>query len=94
MLKSDEKIPKYKIEVQVELDNGTQLLGSMFVNQMQRTSDLLNDAREFLPFQTSDGTIVYLRKATIAKVVELKRDIELDATTDPYEVSGAVSKHQ
>ena len=33
MYDTDEKIPKYGIEVQLELDNGTRLLGSLLVKQ-------------------------------------------------------------
>ena len=55
---------------------------------MQRISDLLNDPRQFLPFQNSDGTIVYMRKATIVKLVELKQQIEHNGTADPYEILG------
>ncbi len=88
MYESDEKIPKYEIEVQVELDNGTQLLGSLFVKQLQRISDLLNDPRQFLPFQNSDGTIVYLRKATIVKLVHLKQQVEPNGAADPYDILG------
>ena len=72
MFDSDEIIPKYRTEVQVELDDGTPLLGSLFVKQMQRVSDLLNDPREFLPFLKSDGLMIYLRKAIITSVVEVR----------------------
>lgn len=88
MYESEDKIQKYEIEVQVELDNGTQLLGSLFIKQMQRISDLLNDQRQFLPFQNSDGTIAYLRKATIVKLVQLKQQIEHNGVTDPHETLG------
>ncbi|MFQ6018677.1 MAG: DnaJ family molecular chaperone [Kiloniellaceae bacterium] len=88
MYEPDEKIEKWQTEVQVELDDGTRLLGSLFVKPMQRISDLLNDARQFLPFQTSGGLIVHLRKATIARVVQLEQEVEQDAITDPYEILG------
>ncbi len=88
MYDSDEMIPKYGIEVQVQLDDGTRLLGSLFVKQMQRISDLLNDPRQFLPFRNSDGTIVHLRKATIVKLVQLKQQTEHNGATDPHEILG------
>ena len=91
MYDSDEMIPKYGIEVQVELDNGTRLLGSLFVKQMLRISDLLNDPREFLPFRNSDGTIVHLRKSTIVKLVQLKQETEHNGATDPHEILGVSS---
>jgi DnaJ like chaperone protein len=88
MYESDQKIPKYEIEVQIDLDNGTQLLGYLFVKQMQRLSDLLNDQRLYLPFRTSDGTIAHLRKESIAKVAQLKQQNEHNVATDPFEILG------
>ncbi len=88
MYESDEKISKWKIEVRVELDNGTRLLGFLFVKPMQRLSDLLNDQRLFLPLQTADGLIVQLAKSTIAKVVQLDQKAEAKAITDPYDILG------
>ncbi len=88
MYDSDEKVTKCKIEVEVELDSGARLLGFLFVKQMQRLSDLLNDGRQFLPLQTSDGRIVHLRKATIARVVQLEQEIAPDAVVDPYAILG------
>ncbi len=87
MFDSDEKIPKYKVEVQIELDDGTPLLGSLYVKQMQRVSDLLNDPREFLPFLRSDGLTIYLRKATITSVAEVKQEAS-DEVSDPYQILG------
>ena len=88
MYESDEKISKWKIEVQVELDNGARLLGFLFVTPTQRLSDLLNDQRSFLPLQTADGLIVQLAKSTIAKVVQLDQKADAAAITDPYDILG------
>ncbi len=88
MYESGEKIPKYKTEVQVQFDDGDSLLGFIFLKQMQRVSDLLNDPRQFLPFQKLDGPVVYIWKATIAKVTELKQQDEHNASSDPYEILG------
>jgi hypothetical protein len=55
---------------------------------MQRLSDLLNDARDFLPLQTPDGLIVHLKKATIARVTQLDQAVETGEATDPYEILG------
>lgn len=88
MYESDQKVEKNKVEVEVELDNGTRMLGALFIKQMQRISDLLNDLRQFLPFETSDGRILYLNKTTIAKVVQLAGEAEPHAAADPYEILG------
>jgi DnaJ-domain-containing protein 1 len=88
MYESDEKISKWQIEVRVELDNGTRLLGFLFVKPTQRLSELLNDQRSFLPMQTLDGLIVQLAKSTIAKVVQLDQTAEAESITDPYDILG------
>ena len=88
MYESEHKISKSKIEVEVELNDGARLLGSLFVRQMQRVSDLLNDTREFLPVQTPEGLILHLRKSTIARVTQLDQAVETGAATDPYEILG------
>ena len=88
MFESDEKIDKWQVEVEVNLNGGERLLGILFVKPMQRLSELLNDSREFLPLQTTDGLIVHIRKSTIAKAVQLNQNVESGAIIDPYEVLG------
>ncbi len=88
MYESEHKVWKTKLEVEVELNDGARLLGFLFIRQMQRLSDLLNDTREFLPVQTPEGLIVHLRKSTIAKVTQLDQAVDAGAATDPYEILG------
>jgi hypothetical protein len=88
MYNSDEKIDKIKIEAAVQLEDGTNLLGFLFVKPMQRVSELLNDHRQFLPFQVSDGPIVHLHKSKIAKVSQLVQEPDQEDTFDPYEILG------
>ena len=88
MYESEHKVWKTKLEVEVELDDGARLLGFLFIKQMQRLTDLLNDTREFLPVQTPEGLIVHLRKSTIARVTQLDQAVEAGTVTDPYEILG------
>ena len=92
MYESEHKVSKTKIEVEVVLNDGARLLGSLFIKQMQRLSDLLNDPREFLPVQTPEGLFVHLRKSTIAKVTQLDQAIEASAWSDPYEILGVAPR--
>ncbi len=87
---SDKKIDKWAVEVQLELDDGTRMLGSLFIMpQQQRVSDLLSDERQFLPFRGSDGLTYMLRKSRIASVVEVEQDkTDAEATADPYDILG------
>jgi DnaJ-domain-containing protein 1 len=88
MYDSDEKIEKRRIEAAVRLEDGTDLLGFLFVQPLQRVSDMLNDSRQFLPFQVSDGPIVHLHKSKIAKVSQLAKEPSQEETFDPYEILG------
>ncbi len=88
MYDSDEKIDKIKIEAAVQLEDGTDLLGYLFVQPLQRVSDMLNDSRQFLPLQLSDGPLVHLHKSKIAKVSQLAQEPDQKAAFDPYEILG------
>ena len=88
MYESEHKVLKTRLEVEVELNHGARLLGSLFTKQMQRLSDLLNDSREFLPLQTPEGLITHLRKTTIARVTQLDQVVEAGMATDPYKILG------
>lgn len=80
--------PKAKVAVEVELDDGTQMMGSLFVSGTQRLSDLLNDERLFLPFETSEGTVVSLRKSVIARVTEINQKVATRPDNSPYAILG------
>ncbi len=88
MYESEHKIWKVRLEVQVELDDGARMLGFLFILQMQRLSDVLNDTREFLPFQTPEGLVIHLRKAAISRITELDQAVDTVAAIDPYEILG------
>ena len=86
---SGQRVNKRKVLVQVQLNDGTELLGYIFVlaNQ-QRVSDLLNDGRRFLPFLGSDGLTHFLRVEGIARVAELHQEVNQSIVIDPYEFLG------
>ncbi len=85
---SENKIDKWAVEVEVTLDDGTKLLGSLFSTPLHRISDLLNGDRQFLPFRLPDGRILHLRKVAINQVSELDQVVDIAAIVDPYEVLG------
>ena len=88
MYESDQKVDKVRIEVEIELESGQQLLGFLFIRQLQRITDLLNDDRDFLPFQSSAGEIVQIRKAKIVTVLHIGEGDETDWVRDPFEILG------
>lgn len=80
--------PKTKVAVEIELGDGTLMMGSMFVAATQRLSDLLNDDRRFLPFETSEGVVVSLRKSVISRVTELNQRATTRQDNSPYAILG------
>lgn len=80
--------PKVKIEVEIELQDGRILLGSVFGAPKQRLSDLLNDERQFVPFESSAGLVTVLRKSSILRATPVLQIAKVDAGKNPYKVLG------
>ena len=85
-----QQMDKIKVDVQLELSNGVNMLGAFFIRRDQRISDLLNDERSFLPIEATNGLIINMNKTTIAQVTQLDQHQELSAGQDPYIVLGGV----
>ncbi len=70
--------PKYqatdKIAVQLLLSNGTSLNVKLFVGEMQRVNDLLNDGRKFIPFEDVSGQLRLVNKDMIVTIVPLDEE--------------------
>ena len=90
MFDEQDKVQKRKIEVEVKLNDGTKMMGALFVHAQQRLSDLLNDQRQFLPLLTSAGVIVNLSKSCLYQVTQLDQRVNLDESDDPYEILGVM----
>jgi len=88
MYESGQKLSKLDIEVQVQLDDGSEFLGMLSLSQGQRVSDLMNDERQFIPVQLPGGSVVILRKTAIAKVAPLDQHVDQDKISDPYDILG------
>ena len=82
------KLQKSKLAVEMVLDNGDVLRGSVFVGQRQRLPDLMNDDRQFLPFETTEGLVTIVRKQVVRRVTPLNQMPEMAATADPLEIIG------
>lgn len=82
------KSSKIKLAIELEIDGGQRMLGSLFVNAQQRLPDLLNDAQVFLPFETHDGLIKIIRKSIIRSVTPLHQVTLPMTSNDPYEILG------
>ena len=92
MFETNRHRSKSRIEVELYLSDGTYLFGKVSVLPDERLSDLMNDEREFLPIENSQGTVLIVRKGYISKVVQLDQHIKSGRMTDPYEILGVTRK--
>ncbi len=63
-----ERKGKTKIEITITLANGWTVRGFLFTAPDERISDLLNDAREFVPFLDASGPMRFLAKRHIVEI--------------------------
>lgn len=68
MLYGNGQPQKDKTEVEVTFLNGCSMRGYFYLRQAQRVADLLNDSREFIPFEDVASAIRLVNKATIVEV--------------------------
>ena len=80
----DNKVTRYKVAVSIDRDgNNDEELAYMFLAPAQRVTDVLNDGRDFLPFERPDGSVFVVAKRTIRCItpMEMGRQInEKDPT--------------
>lgn len=88
MFDTNNQRTKSRIEVELYLDDGSQYLGKFGLGQSERLSDLMNDERKFLPFETSEGQVIMVRKSIITKVVQLDQHVDATIVSDPFEILG------
>lgn len=88
MYDSDAQQYEVKLRVELELADGTAMLGDLFVSPHQRLQDLLNDERSFVPFETSEGVVTVLRKSAILRATPLNEAVSRAADSNPYHILG------
>jgi hypothetical protein len=59
------------LDLEFSLADGSILRGKIFVPIQTRLSDVLNDPRQFLPVESSDGALLALAKSSIKHVTLL-----------------------
>ena len=92
MFEKNNNRSKRLFDVEFSLDDGSRILCKLALAQGERLSDVMNDARTFLPVETTHGQVVLLRKDTISKVVQLDQQANNAEVTDPYQLLG-IPKH-
>ena len=83
-----EKITKHKIQVEIELVDGRRLLGFLFISPQKRLTDMLNDDRAFLPFETTDGRFMALQKTAFRCVAPMGQEKKEYEGNNPYQILG------
>ena len=66
---TDQVLKTNKIEVELLLTGGTTFRANLFVHDMERVTDLLNDPRKFIPFEDVTGQIRLVNKESILTVI-------------------------
>lgn len=82
------KIPKTKILVEIVLDDGQSVHGTVFTSPQGRLTDVLNDERQFLPVDRADGTFIALAKSAIRYVTPLAAEGTAYEGSNPYQILG------
>jgi hypothetical protein len=91
MFDAGQKKARNKYAVEVELEDGKVQTLFVFVAPATRVIDMLNDDRMFIPFETTDSTIVIYKKNAIKRLTELFA-AERMATRDPYDIIDVSAK--
>ena len=92
MFDSSQKITKQKITVEIELEGGKVLLGHMFLKPQGRLTDMMNDERIFLPFETTEGKFFVLKKSACLSVSPVADEADVYVGNNPFQILG-VSDH-
>ena len=73
---------KDKSPVEIAIDGGDVLEGSLFIPSHERLVDVLNDERTFLPFETDGGDFLVINKSIIRTIADRQdgRSLRLKAT--------------
>ncbi len=99
-MQQGDKLPKRKTPADVEFADGSSMRVMLFVSPQGRVLDMLNDGRGFLPLETEDGEIIFVRKEAIRSVALVTAPNENRSNgragggdgepsiSDPYELLG------
>ena len=88
MFDSSQKITKHKITVVIELEGGRSLTGYMFIKPQGRLTDMMNDERIFLPFETTDGRFFVLKKEACISVAPMASEADAYQGNNAFQILG------
>lgn len=82
------KVTRNKVAVSLDRDGSDEeQLAYMFIGYAQRVTDILNDEREFLPFERPDGSVFVVSKRTIRCITPMEMGRAVNEK-DPYDLLG------
>ncbi len=87
-MQTQQHVEKQRILVEVLLTTGGTLFGYIYAGRGTRVSDVLNDQRLFLPFESAEGRTTLHAKTSILQVSEICNVSHYLSYTDPYFVLG------
>jgi hypothetical protein len=82
------KTQKFPLLVEAQLTDGTSVFGKVFLSPQGRLSDLLNDERDFLPFERADGSFMVLAKSQLRRISPMATADETYKGDDPLRILG------
>lgn len=88
MFDSSEKITKEKLDVEIELEGGKVVTGSVFIKPQGRLQDMMNDEREFMPFIATDGKFMVIKKTACLTVAPAASEAKEYTGNNPYQILG------
>ncbi len=88
MYDSSQKLPTVRLEVEVEMDNGKTLSGSIWLKPQGRLSDMLNDERDFIPFETTAGKFMMIKKSAFTSVSPVSESVSIYEGNNPFQILG------
>lgn len=88
MYDSSQKLPTVRLEVEIELDDGRGLSGSLWLKPQGRLTDMLNDERAFIPFETTAGKFMVLKKSAITSVAPISESASVYEGNNPFQILG------
>ena len=88
MLANGKRRSKTKTRTTLKMKDGSLLNGHVYCSQDERLSDLLNDSKRFLPFETMDGEIIFVTKDAMSQVMPKEKLGLENAHLKPHDILG------
>lgn len=88
MFDTSDKITKHKITVEIKIEGGKTLVGHMFLKPQGRLTDMMNEERVFLPFETVEGKFYVLNKSACRSISPIGCEDDVYMGNNPFQILG------